>query len=424
MPRLIRISLIAILLLLSLISLPFWSRGLKITDQGSTEKLTTAVADPPTKTNKLRSKLSKPSAVALELPKITLVDAGWVTGNSTKQQVVRPPSILHWDPAQTAVDWRLETGSFTGAYMDDEGRIYLMEQHILTILDEQSGEVLIRKQLKDMPESGPNAGQPIPVAQQGNRLYLRNYDLDNNLFVYDLQRGVFDEERWTLCEGGYPFDSVYLTRKNAFVTFCIDFYTGIQGILTRLSIDDETSASVEIPVLGAEEYMVGNGFALGPDDKAYVVDSDAGALVEIDIDSMQILRQANYRRTNKERGRLPRSLSWLFDLAASPARAKRWMSQPAISPDGSYLVVDGGFGVGGGETTSAWLISLENLEPVEEIKLPRSPQAFHFANNYLLYILLETEMPGASQVMVFDLDNQQSRILDVPSPGRVLQILH
>jgi hypothetical protein len=169
--------------------------------------------------------------------------------------------------------------------------------------------------------------------------------------------------------------------------------------------------------------MVGNGFALRSDDLAYVVDSDAGALVEIDLDAMQILRQANYRYESKERGWLPRSVSWLVDLAASPAQAKRWMSQPEVSPDGNHLVVDGGFGIGGGETTSAWLIGLDDLVPVKEIKLPRSPQAFHFASHNLLYILLETEMPGGAQVLVYDLDSQESQILDIPSPGRVLQML-
>ena len=132
----------------------------------------------------------------------------------------------------------------------------------------------------------------------------------------------------------------------------------------------------DIHVLGKEDYMMGNGFALGPDSLAYVVDSDAGALVEIDLDSMQILRQVNYRYESKERDWLQKSVSRLVDLAATPARAKRWMSKPEVSPDGRHLVVDGGFGIGSGVTT---LVDLENLVLVKEIKLPKSPQAFHFA---------------------------------------------
>jgi sugar lactone lactonase YvrE len=206
------------------------------------------------------------------------------------QQVVHPPAILRWDPARAAVDWRLETGSMIGAYMNDEGRIYLVERDNLTILNEQSGEVLSRYQFKDMLASGLSPWQPVPIGLQGNRLYLRNYALRDNLFVYDLQTGMFGEERWNLCESGYPFDSIYLPEARAFVTFCIDFSHGMQGVLTRLSIENGTSASVEIPALGADKYMTGNGFALGLDHLAYVVDSDAGALVEIDLDSMQILR--------------------------------------------------------------------------------------------------------------------------------------
>ena len=65
-------------------------------------------------------------------------------------------------------------------------------------------------------------------------------------------------------------------------------------------------------------------------------------------------------------------------LAAKPARAKRWMSQPAVLPEGHYLAVDGGFGLGRGGTTRAWLI---------------------------------------------DLGRQQSLTLDLPTPGQVLQFL-
>jgi hypothetical protein len=307
--------------------------------------------------------------------------------------------------------------------MDEEGQIFMLEEGRLTILDGQSGQVLARDQVESVSAIGVIAEQLFPVGRQADRLYLRNYALQDNLFVYDLQTRAFGEERWSVCERGYPFDSAYLPEEDAFVTFCIDFSTGMQGLLTRLSIQDGTSASVEIPVLGADEYMVGNGFALGPGHLAYVVDSDAGALVEIDLGSMQILRQAEYRLDGKQSGWLQRSVSWLLDLAAGPARAKRWMSQPAVSPGGRYLVVDGGFGIGGGQTTSAWLVDLASFKPVKEIELPRSPEAFHFAGEDVLYILLQTESRGTAQTLAFDLDRQRSLILDLPTSGRVRQIL-
>lgn len=424
MRRLIRNSIIAFLLLLLIISLPFWLQGISIsganialgryfTSGGLLAKEPLPISSP-----------ANPSTTTQSSEKITLVDAGLVTGNSPTQEFIHPPAIFRWDPAQSSADWRLETDSIGGAFVDDEDRIYFLEQQRLIILDGQTGEVLSRFEAENMAMSGLIASQSIPIALQGNRLYFRNYNTQGNLFYYDLRTGIFNEERWNLCEGGYPFDSVYLAQNNSFVTFCYDFASGTQGFLTQLSIDDGTTTRVEIPILGEEEYMVGNGFALGPDNKAYVVDSDAGALVEIDLNSMQILRQANYRPAAWEENRLTHSFTWLFDLAATTAHAKRWMSQPVISPDGKFLVVDGGFGIGGGETTSAWLISLETLMPAKEIKLPRSPESFHFTSASMLYILLVTDLAGSSQVMAFDLASQNFQILDVPSQGRVLKMLH
>lgn len=456
MLKLTRISFIALLLLLALFSLPFWLPGLQAVGEGRAESPNAGADESAglhSKGQAPEADLSGPDLATFELSAVTLLDAGWVTG-STMQQVVHPPAIVRWDPVQDEVAWRLETGDSNGAYIDEEGgRLYLMERfnlqqarlagltpfegegssasgwyHYLTILDAESGEVISRTELIDMPILGANAGQLFPIARRGSRLYLRNY-AQYGLYVYDLERGAFVDERWKLCESGYPFDSAHLPDENAFVTFCMNFSTGMQAGLTRLSIDKGTSTSVEIPQLGSADYMTGNGFVVGPGHLAYVVDSDAGALVELDLDTMQILRQAKYRQYRPGGGEsswLQSAVSWLLDLAASPARAKRWMSQPAVSPDGHYLAVDGGFGAGGGDTrdtTSVWLIDLGSLKAVNEIELPGSPQALHFAGDSQLYILLQTELPGTSQAVVFDLESQQSLTLDLPISGRVLQFL-
>jgi hypothetical protein len=424
MPKFIRNGLIAFLLLLVLISLPFWLQINPNIGDNFAEKQNTAVGGIPTQELSSASAQSNPPSAALASSKLILVDAGWFNGSDSTQEILHPPAIFRWDPTRNSADWRFETDSIGGVFVDDEDRIYFLEQQSLIILDGYTGEVLSRLEAKNMAKLGLIASQSFPITRQGNRLYFRNYNTQDNLFYYDLRTGLFNEERWTLCEGGYPFDSVYLAQNNSFVTFCYDFASGTQGLLTQLSIDDGTTTSVEIPILGAEEYMVGNGFAIGSDNKAYVVDSDAGALVEIDLSSMQILRQAKYRQAAPEKSWLSSSIAWLSDLAAKTARAKRWISRPVVSPDGNYLVVDGGFGIGGGVTTSAWLIALENLRPVKEIELLRSPEAFYFTGNSLLYILLVTDVPGNSKVMVFNLDSQNSQIYDVPSPGRVLKILH
>lgn len=352
-------------------------------------------------------------------PGVTLIDAGWVTGAGASQERTVSRSVLHWTPGRGSVDWRLETGQIWGSYQDDQRRIYLTGQDKLTILDAETGTILRDYSLDASMQRGPNAGFPFPVGRHADTLFLRNRALDGNLFAFDLDSGAVSSVAWDVCEHGNPFDSVFLAEEDAMVTFCLEFSENVRGYLTRVELNDRTSATVDLPPLGDEEYMVGNGFAVSPDGAAYVLDSDAGSIVEIDLGKMQIARQVSYAGASGSATLLQRLLARVIDLGASSAEAKRWMSFPTISPDGRLLVVDGGFIEGNGSTRTAVLVDLQTLQSVGGIDLPRSPRAFRFVDNSTLYILLEADSPGTTQIISYDIRTGTSTVFNPPAPGRV-----
>lgn len=426
MPRITRTMLAAILILVSFLSLPIWLPGAVAARQSPPDG--PAAVDIPAGEPKEKSGAWIPeqpgSTLKLEdLPAMTLVDAGWVRGASTAQERIHPRAILRWQPLHSAPAWRVETGHVRGAFQDDQDRLYLAGQDSLTVLDQESGQAIRSYEIDSRDLGGPNAGHPIPIGRDADRLYLRNHATSENLFVFDLETGRLGENSYRVCEHGHPFESRYLSQERAVVTFCLDFSSGIQGYLTKLILVDGSRQSVQIPVLGPEEYMAGNGFAVSSNRLAYVVDSDARALVEIDLATMSILRQTNYQPMSKAGAGSRGFLSVLLDLAAAPAQAKRWMSFPAISPDGRFMAVDGGFITNDGANSTAWLIDLESLIPIRRLELPDSPIRFLFTSNTILYVLLQTEHAEGSQVLAHDIHNQRSAVLDLPTPGRVTHIL-
>jgi hypothetical protein len=354
--------------------------------------------------------------------------------------------LLQWDLETGAADWEFEIGSITEPYLDGEGRIYIVERlnldqvkaagltkhegsttsgwyTYLTILDGESGKLISRTELVDIPILGENANQLFPAGRLGNLIYLRNYST-YGLYAFDLEKGAFTEDRWKLCDRGYPLESVFLPQENDFVTFCMDFSTGMHSVVTRLSIDEGSSTSITIPQLGTADYMTGNGFAMGPGHRAYVVDSDAGALVEIDVDSMRVLRTAYYKDAVQPGSWLQRLHAWLLELAASPARAKRWLAEPAISPDGRSLAVDGGLSEQGGASRSVWLVDLESLQASQEIELSGSPHTIRFASNELLYILLQNEGSSTSNdLVVYDLAGDQAYNFSFETRGWLSELM-
>lgn len=416
----------ALALLLAFLTLPFWLTEAVVDFQNHPHDSPAAGIR--------RGKLNDPteggtpeqatsSLTEEDLPALTIIDAGWIRGVSTVQERIHPQSVLRWQPGTRAPKWRLETGHVWGALSDPDDRLYLMEQEQLTVLQAHSGAIRRRYQTGEPPSGGPQAGYPFPIDRIGRLLLLRNHAMYDNLLAFDLSTGMYLSETWSACEYAYPGESVYLPGENAIATFCMDFSSGMQGSLTKLDLDDGRIRSIEMPILGTEDYMVGNGFATAGERLAYIVDSDAGALVEIDLEAMEIMRRTLYRPESGATIGARGLLTWLLDLAAAPAQAKRWSSRPAVSPGGRYLIVDGGFGIGGGATTTAWLIDLRTLGAIERIDLPRSPQGFLFPNSELVYILLETQVPESAQILVYDLETHRSLRLDLPTPGRVTQIL-
>lgn len=426
MPTVTRTTLAAILILLVFLSLPFWLPGAVAARQLTPDRTPTldlSVDEPDDNPHASFPELTGAALNLENLPAMTLIDAGWVRGASTAQERIHPPAVLRWQPLHSSPDWRVETGHVWDAYQDGQGRLYLAEQDSLIVLDRESSRVIREYEIDQMATGGPNAGHPFPIGRDGDRLYLRNYAAGKNLFVFDLESGTLFDESYSVCEYGRPFESRYLSRERSVVTFCLDFSTGIQGYLTKLMLGDGEQISVQIPSLGTEEYMAGNGFALAGDLLAYVVDSDAGSLVEIDLETMSVQRQARYLPASKAGNGLASFVARLIDLGAAPAHAKRWMSYPAVSPDGRYMVVDGGFLANDGRNSTSWLIDLERLEPIRRIELPRTPVRFQFASESLVYVLLETQHAEQSQVLAYDIESGSSALLDLPTPGRVVQIL-
>lgn len=255
MSRFLRAGLLAILLLLALLSIPLWLPSLQSPKQeASVSQLGSASFMPqPTITLTPLSGDTPRSSSELGLPPLTILDAGWLRGASTNTWWAYPPAVLRWDPAEARVLWRYEAGPMAELYSDDD-RLYLVEPNRLTILAKRNGDVLVQSALDEAPSAGPNVRSPLPVARNGNRLYLYNNAWRDNLFFLDLETRTFGEDTWNLCDRGTPWDTKYLPWRQTFLTLCLDLSTGMSTQLSRLSIPDGSLDSVEIPSLGDEDY--------------------------------------------------------------------------------------------------------------------------------------------------------------------------
>jgi hypothetical protein len=246
----------------------------------------------------------------------------------------------------------------------------------------------------------------------------------NNLVAFDIATGEFAPEAWSSCEHGYPAQIHFVEELAAVLSLCMDYSTGLKSVVTLTPLNGDARLSIEFEPLGEEEYTTGNGLVLGPDGRAYLVDSDAGAIVEIDVEGMRVLRTAYYKEAMEPGSWLQRLHAWLLELAASPARAKRWLAEPAISPDGRSLAVDGGFSEQGGSSRSVWLVDLESLQASQEIELSGSPHTIRFASNELLYILLQNEGSSTSNdLVVYDLAGDQAYNFSFETRGWLSELM-
>ncbi|MEX1071650.1 MAG: hypothetical protein WEC37_03400 [Anaerolineales bacterium] len=362
---------------------------------------------------------------------IFIIDSGWLTGQTT-QRVLAAPQLLAWSADQAEPVWASQTGFSYGGFHDAaSARIFLIEQRnvnheslldltigeqslypptaewplYLAVVDADNGDVISRTRLEQKFIYTYSNGIGRPIAVKGNTLYFVTYGALNNLIAYDLSSAEFTGETWDLCETSYPMQVSFSESLNGMATLCMDYSTGMEASLTFTPLDGEGQTSIDIPVLGEEEYMSGNGLLLGANGMAYVLDTDARAIVEVDLVSMEITRTVNYVENLQAQSSLGETfVTWLLEQSAQTAHAKRWMSMSTISPDGHWLAVDGGMGANYGTARNVFVIDLHTLQATQELELPATPTSLIFGQDNLLYAFLDKRsMAVGTRVIAFDL---------------------
>jgi hypothetical protein len=382
---------------------------------------------------------------------LLLWDEGWLTG-STNIRVLSVPQVVAWTPGK-ASSWAVETGMALDGVLDAENqRLYIVSQiytgdedlldvkipqdglypptalwpMALITIDTESGQELERMVLEGEWVNTPNSGTATPIGVVGDILYMRNYGASRNLFAFNLKSGEISEDVLNLCEGSYPVKTIFAADMNGVLSLCIDYSSGTQTSLTFTALDGSGQQTLDVPKMGTEDYEAGNGLIRGAGNIAYVIDSDARMILEIDLATMEILRSANYAQNlpAQESSLGERVLSWLREQSATTTLAKRWMAMPVISPDGSQLVVDSGMNLNTGRVGSLYVIDLETLQATEEIgDLAGSPTVLTFADNGLLFVFFEKRsLRNDSEGIAIDLESGGQFPFTVPVRSNVRHI--
>jgi hypothetical protein len=426
----VRIFIGASLLIVLLLSLPFWVPA--------TRSLASEIAP------------GDLDSIAAAVGPMFIWDSGWITGSMT-QRVLEMPRIMAFNGLDEPI-WVTETGFPFGSFYDQaSNRLFLIEQRgteekiekgltfdserlyppsknwplFLTILDTRNGKEISSTQLDAPFVIWANNSIGRPVALRGDLLYIMTYGSGTNLLIFDLKQKSFLDEGLKLCEAGYPTQVHYSNELESTVTLCTDFSTGMDNAVTVTSLRDGLQRSVELPQFGKEEYMSGNAMVLGLNQVAYVLETDAKMIAEIDLIQMSIIREATYAEnlTEQETGFVQRAVAWLLEQSARSASAKRWMGITAISPDGRWLAVDGGFGPNHAPR-NVYLIDLETLQAERELELAGSPASMVFANDSQLIVFLEKSNFGRdTQAIVFDLFNNGQATVQIPTHSGVYEYL-
>lgn len=457
MTRFARITIFAVVLLAVLFSLPFWlpntlaavskpsENGAPAAELAQTDSELQVNAEVPglvgVETSPLLAQASEP---------IFLWDGGRFIGPTTLT-VDAPPQVLAWIPSAGQPLWTRETGfSYGGLYDAAENRIILIEQRnaksqslegisipdsgiypsaewplFLTVLDASTGELISVSEVSGRFFNSATSGAAIPLALRGSTLYLMNYGVINNLAAYDLTTGVLSEEKWDLCETGYPTQVSVSAELNSAVSLCVDYSTSdMKGSVTQLSLADGSTRSLDLGQLGNESYMGGNGLVLS-NSMAYALDNYGGVIVEIDLSTMQIVRQVNYLEglAADMPNLSERFVSWMLRQAATPAAAKRMFAVTAVSPDGSTLAVTGGM-LDTYDTRTVHLIDLETLQATQALQTGSTPAALVFQGNDLLLAFYErSNYSNPLGGMVFDLKNSEQDNITLDINGYLSEVL-
>jgi hypothetical protein len=452
MSKTTRITIFALILLAVLFSLPFWLPKALAAVQVSKEPAAEAAAilDVSNIANGSAPVIASP-LLAQSTDPVFVWDGGVYVGSNV-QTMDTPPQVMAWVPSTGAPLWAHETGfSYGGLYDAASGRIYLMEQRnansqslegvqipnsgispspewplFLTVLDAASGETLSATQVSGRFFNSATSGAARPLALRSSNLYLMNYGAIDNLAIYDLETNTLSEEKWDLCADGYPTQVHVSADSNSVISLCIDYSTSeMAGSISQLSLADGSVRSLELGVLGEESYMGGNGLVLSNGDLAYALDSDAMVILEINLQTMQIVRKANYA---DELAAFQPSLgerftAWLLRQAATPAAAKRMFAVTAVSPDGKTLAVSGPMG-DSYSTRSIYLIDLESLQARRELKTAATPAALLFRGNEVLLSFYERSgFNNPLGGVVFDLKSEAYDAISLPINGYLNEIL-
>lgn len=389
-----------------------------------------------------------------------ILDAGWTAG-STTQKVLAVPQVLAWSPGHEEVAWATETGFISGGIHDPKtGHIYITELRnkdhssllnvnfasdklsayteewamYLTALDGESGEVVNRTALDLASIYARGALEPIGVS--GDNLYLMDYSHSENLFAYDLDTGQLTGDAWSLCEDGYLMRAVFLRAANVpkvarndtssrVAALCMDYSTGSQSSITLTNLGTDEQSNLELSTLGNEDYQTGNGIFLA-NEMFYAIDTDAGVIVEIDMDTMKITQTSHYRDglPQGKSSRLDDLLGWLSEQIVSPAAAKRWYALTAVSPDGRWLAVDGGFSESQGTIADLLLVDLDTLQAVRGFELSQFPEQIAFGNeDELLVVFSKVSFARGTTGVWIDIISGETQSIEVPTHGWVRGIL-
>ena len=275
-----------------------------------------------------------------------------------------------------------------------------------------------RQLLVDLPVHTYEGADLYPIGLDGEMLYLMNYAAKNNLFAYDLKTHQFGTETWSMCEKGYAMKVVFDEEFTSVIALCANYETAPQSGVTVTKLNSGEQRSLELAPLGEEDYQTGNGLVLGSANTVYVVDTDAGAFAKLDLQTTQIVQTVNYGDTLQESSLCQRLLTWLIEMGAHPAHAKRWMAVSALSPDGRWLAVDGGIGLNSGVNVSLILIDLQTLQGSQKVELNGTPSQMLFSDDGSLLVFFEkSSMASPMAGVVYDLVSETQTSFRIPMHG-------
>lgn len=340
------------------------------------------------------------------------------------------PRLVAWQPGSGELAWLLDTGYAYGAVVDSE-RAYLVEDPVrnayepqallqLSVVDLRTGELVSQTELHGQFLANLSSGAPVPILVLGDTLYFTNHRQGNNLAAYDLTTHTLDEARYRLCERGYPVEFEYIASQHAMLSLCIEFNSEMEASLTRVSLADGQQHSLLALGLTVEDHYPANGLVVTPDERVFVLNSGSYTIMEIDAETMQAVRQANYAEAKPQQSSLwERAAAWLLELAARPAQAKMLFAVTALSPDGSQLAVAGS--PLHGNQRELYVVDLDTLQAVQRVRMPGLASQLAYLDADTLLLVYGDNSPWY-QVAALDLASGEHDLLAAPAFGYLREL--